>query len=163
MADCMQTAQDHEVSMKGRAEELKALAEAKKIIQSGTGAAEGQTYSFLQIGSLATAGSRLQTGADLRNFEVVSAVKRLAMQQHSTALAQLASRIAAVIKYGAASGDDPFEKVKGLITEMIDRLMKEAAAEASFKAYCDEEMAKTEQKKTELNEDISKLTSKIDQ
>merc|ERR1719453_2171303 len=41
--------------------------------------------------------------------------------------------------------------------------MKEAAEEASFKAYCDEEMAKTKQKKEELQTDIKKLTAKIDQ
>merc|ERR1711972_1076954 len=38
----------------------------------------------------------------------------------------------------------------------------EAQAEASEKAYCDEQMAKTESKQTELEEDIAKLTSKID-
>merc|ERR1719217_1092426 len=89
-------------------------------------------------------------------------IKRLAEQQQSSALAQLASKIAATIRYGSANGDDPFAKVKGLIVEMIDKLMKEAADEASFKAYCDEEMAKTEQKKNELNADIDKLTSKLD-
>merc|ERR1719420_1862199 len=45
---------------------------------------------------------------------------------------------------------------------MIAKLMKEAAAEASHKAYCDEEMSKTKAKKDELNADIEKLTSKID-
>merc|ERR1719171_672252 len=145
--DCMSSAQDHEVSMKGRAEELKVLAEAKKIVQSTTSGAESQTYSFLQITS------QVKTGADLRNLEVVGRI---------TELAQIASRISAVIRYGSSSGDDPFAKVKGLIVEMIDKLMKEAADEASFKAYCDEEMAKTEQKKTELNSDIDKLTTKID-
>merc|ERR1719158_2199637 len=66
------------------------------------------------------------------------------------------------MKYGSRHGDDPFAKVKGLITEMIDKLMKEAEAEASHKAYCDEEMSKTKAKKDELNADIKKLTSKID-
>merc|ERR550537_193150 len=66
------------------------------------------------------------------------------------------------MRYGAANGEDPFAKVKGLISEMIERLLKEAQEEASFKAYCDEEMAKTKQKKEELTADISKLTSKID-
>jgi len=159
-SDCMTSASDHEASMAGRAEELKALAKAKKIIQQTTTGAEGQTYSFLQIASSTFSG--LRTSADLKNFEVVTAIKRLAEQQHSTALSQLASRIAATMRYGASSGEDPFAKVKGLITEMIDRLMKEAAEEASFKAYCDEEMAETDAKKKELNADISKLTSKID-
>jgi len=67
-----------------------------------------------------------------------------------------------VIQYGANSGDDPFAKVKGLITDMIAKLMREAEAEASEKAYCDEEMAKTKAKKEELTDDIEKLTSKID-
>merc|ERR1719158_2303438 len=66
------------------------------------------------------------------------------------------------MKYGSRHGDDPFAKVKGLITEMIDKLMKEAEAEASHKEYCDEEMSKTKAKKDELNADIEKLTSKID-
>merc|ERR1719333_1447558 len=40
--------------------------------------------------------------------------------------------------------------------------MKEAAAEASEKAYCDEEMGKTKAKKEELSADIEKATAKID-
>jgi predicted nucleic acid-binding Zn-ribbon protein len=45
---------------------------------------------------------------------------------------------------------------------MIAKLMKEAAAEASEKAYCDEEMGKTKAKKKELSADIEKATAKID-
>merc|ERR1719217_1649715 len=45
---------------------------------------------------------------------------------------------------------------------MIAKLMKEAEAEASEKAYCDEEMAKTKSKKETLTDDIEKLTTKID-
>merc|ERR1719450_419969 len=66
------------------------------------------------------------------------------------------------MRYGAATGEDPFAKVKALITDLIDRLMKEAAAEATEKAYCDSEMAKTEAKKSDLEDDVAKLTAKID-
>jgi len=156
--DCLEKASDHSVSTQGRADELKALATAKKIIQSSSSGAEGQSYSFLQLSST----SGLRTGADLRNFEVVNLLKRLAEQQHSAALSQLASRVATTIRYGSASGEDPFKKVKGLINDMIANLMADAAAEASHKAYCDEEMSKTKAKKDELNADIEKLTSKID-
>merc|ERR1712226_1001637 len=40
---------------------------------------------------------------------------------------------------------------------------KEAGEEAAEKAFCDEQMAKTEAKKSELEEDIAKMTSRIDQ
>jgi hypothetical protein len=89
-------------------------------------------------------------------------VKKLAKEHHSAALAQLASRIGSVIRYGAAGGDDVFAKVKDLITDMITKLEAEAKSEATEKAYCDEELAKTESKKSELESEISKLTSKID-
>merc|ERR1719183_3437985 len=89
-------------------------------------------------------------------------VKKLARAHHSAALAQLASRIAVVARYGSKSGGDPFGKVRGLINDMIMKLEKEAEAEATEKAYCDEQMTKTEAKKSELDDDIAKLTSKID-
>eukprot|EP00746_Dinoflagellata_sp_MGD_P150963 gnl/MRDRNA2_/MRDRNA2_82704_c0_seq3.p1 gnl/MRDRNA2_/MRDRNA2_82704_c0~~gnl/MRDRNA2_/MRDRNA2_82704_c0_seq3.p1 ORF type:complete len:699 (+),score=234.66 gnl/MRDRNA2_/MRDRNA2_82704_c0_seq3:64-2160(+) len=156
--DCMQKAADHEITVKGRKEELASLGKAKKILQTLSSLQVSQSPSFLQTAST----SRMRTGVDLANAEVVNLVKKLAIQQHSAALAQLASRIQTLIRYSSRTGDDPFAKVKGLITEMIAKLMKEAEAEASEKAYCDEEMGKTKAKKDELSGDIEKLTAKID-
>jgi len=157
---CMTVAADHDATVKSRNEELTAIATAKKILGETTSGAESQSYSFVQLASYTA--SRLQTRADLANAEVVGLVKRLAREHHSAALAQLASRLAAVIRYGAAGGDDVFAKVKGLITDMIAKLEAEAKSEATEKAYCDEELAKTEAKKSELEGEIQKLTSKID-
>merc|ERR1719405_78412 len=156
--DCMTTAADHEETVAARTEELTVIATAEKILKESTAGAVGQTYSFVQV----SAHSQLQTRADLANSEVITLVKKLAREQHSAALAQLASRIAAVVKYGARDGADPFAKVKGLISDMIVKLEKEAESEATEKAYCDEQMAKTEAKKQELDATIAKLTSKID-
>lgn len=153
---CMTVAADHEATMKGRAEELNAIATARKILQETSSGAVSQTYSFFQLGS------SLRTRADLANAEIIQIVKKLAREHHSAALAQLASRISAVIRYGGSSGEDPFVKVRGLIADMIAKLEKEASSEANEKAYCDEELAKTKAKKEELNYEISKLTSKID-
>merc|ERR1719464_2239323 len=89
-------------------------------------------------------------------------VKRLAREHHSAALAQLASRIAAVLRFGSAAGEDPFAKVKSLISGLITKLENEASADATEKAYCDEQIAKTEAKKGELEEDIAKMTSRVD-
>jgi len=117
-----------------------------------------QTYSLFQQESR----SQLKTRSDLARAEVVTLVKRLADKHHSAALAQLASRISAVLRFGTAGGADPFGKVKSLIADMISKLEKEAASEADEKAYCDEQMAKTEAKKADLEDDVAKLTSKID-
>jgi len=159
--DCMTTAADHEATMAARTEELKVIATAEKILKDSTSGAVGQTYSLLQLVSSRSA-SKLQSRADLANSEVVSMVQRLARDQHSAALAQLASRIAVVVKYGSRDGANPFGKVKGLISEMISKLEKEAENEATEKAYCDEQTAKTEAKKAELEADVAKLSNKID-
>jgi len=156
---CMTVAADHEATMKSRAEELNALALATKALAETSSGAVGQSYSFFQVAS----GSALQTRADLSNAEIVSLVKKLAKENHSTALAQLASRIAAAVRYGAASGEEPFAKVKELIADMISKLQNEAKSESNEKDYCDEELAKTAQKKGELQHEISKLSTKMDQ
>jgi len=156
--NCMQVAADHEATVLSRNEELKAIATATKILHETSSGAVGQAYGFLQVNS----GSQLKTRSDLTNAEVVTVVKKLAQKQHSTALAQLASRIEAVVRYGSSAGENPFEKIKGMISDMIGKLEEEAANDATEKAYCDEEMAKTEAKKAELEGDVETLTSKID-
>jgi chromosome segregation ATPase len=152
---CMTVAADHEATVRARNEELKVLAQAKQVLDATSSGAVGQTYSFVQIG--------LRTGADLARSEVITMVKKLAREHHSAALAQLASRIAAVMRYGEASGDDPFAKVKSLISAMIAKLESEASSAATEKGYCDDELSKTELKKGELEEDVAKLSTKIDQ
>merc|ERR1719380_356317 len=90
----MTTAQDFEAEVKSRAEELKALAEAKKVLTDNTGAADGLAYGLNQVSLI----QRLQTGADLAHFEAVRFVRDLARKQNSKALAQLASRMATAVR-----------------------------------------------------------------
>jgi len=158
---CMQVATDHEETVRSRTEELKVIAEAKQIVKDATSLLQGngaQSYSLLQVGAT----SMIRSRADLKNAEVVGIVKKLARQHHSLALSQLASKITAVLRFGHMSGADPFAKVKGLIQEMIDKLVEEGEAEAKEHGFCTSEMAKTKAKKEEIEEDIAKLTSKID-
>merc|ERR1719388_656438 len=69
----------------------------------------------------------------------------------------------AAIRFGAKGGDDPFAKVKGLIADLIQRLMDEAAAAATHKAWCDKETAETTAKKDDKEADLAKLNTKIEQ
>jgi len=149
----MTTAADHEASVAARAEELAVIAKAKKILEETSKGAVQQSYDFLQ--------TKMLTSSDLHKSEFVHLVKHLAKKEHSAALAQLASRIIAVVKYGG--GADVFAKIKGLVSDMIAKLEKEAEDDATEKAYCDEEMSKTEAKKAELEEDLAKLIAKLDE
>merc|ERR1719182_310856 len=156
--DCMAAAEEFELSTKSRGEELKALATAKKVIQETTGGAAGQSYGFSQLSFL-----QVSSSADLAKIEAVRFVRDLARKSKAPALAQLASRMASAMRLGAAAGEDPFAKVKGLINDMIATLESEAEEDASQKAYCDKEMSETTAKKDELTADSDKLSTKIDQ
>ena len=137
-----QVASDHEASVKVFAEELKAWTEATQVLQSETDGADGHTYSLFQENPNAA----LQTPTDLKGFDMMTAVRQLAEQEHSTALAQLASCISAIIKFGADADNDLFVKVKDLITDLI-RSQADAPPETNQKSHCDEETSKATEKK----------------
>merc|ERR1719169_307984 len=95
-------------------------------------------------------------------MQVVRTLRDLAHTTKSVALTQLVSAVEQAVRYSVTAGEDPFAKVKGLIREMIEKLVKEAEEEAAHKAYCDEEMGETKAKKTELETAMEELTTKIE-
>ena len=128
-----QVASNREASVKVFSEELKALAEATQVLQSETSGADGQTYSSFQEDSSAA----LRTSTDLKGFELVILVRRLAEQEHC---------ISATMKFGAGADGDPSVKVKDLITDLISRLQAEASSE----------------KREDLEADVAKHSSKLE-
>jgi len=146
--NCMTKASSHEAEAKSRAEELKALAEAKRVIGEAIDSAALIQASFIQLTR-----SKVNRGS----FKVVRWIRDLAQKQGSEALMQLASRMSS-----AVDSKDSFAKIKGLISEMIDRLEQEAGADATKKAYCDKELSETGAKKAEKSSEIAKLSTRID-
>lgn len=153
--DCMTAAREFQATSKSRAEELTVLAAAQKALREATGAAALDQVSFIQLTR-----SRLSSREDLARFEAVRLVRDLARKQHSDVLAQLASQMASTLRAGGA---EPFEKVKGLIRDMVAKLEAEAGADATRKAYCDKELSETRAKKLEKTSEIELLTSRVDQ
>ena len=151
-----QVASDHEASVKVFAEELKAWTEATQVLQSETDGADGHTYSLFQENSSAA----LQTPTDLKGFDMMTVVRRLAEQEHFAALAQLRSRISAITKFGADADNDPFVKEKDLIMD-FSRLQAEASPETSKKSHCDEEASKATEMKEDLGAEVAKHSSEL--
>merc|ERR1719265_389600 len=83
---------------------------------------------------------------------VVAILKKLSTTQKSFAFAQLASM----------ASSDPFVKIRGLIEDMIAKLLKEAQEEATQKAFCDAEMGKSKTSQAENTATIDKLQTRID-
>jgi len=161
--ECMSRATDFEEEVASRGQELKALAAAKKIIAETTSGAEQQSYgaaaaaSFVQVRMQRTADH-----ADLTDFKLVRFMRHFAMLQKSASLLDLAQRVSAAVEHSTSTGEDPFVKVKGLITSMVERLTREAEAEASKKEYCDKEMAETKANKEDKEDAVEKLSTRID-
>jgi len=153
--------------VKSRAEELKAVQAAKKVLSETTGGAAGVAYGLNQVApsflQMSRSHSALNSGADLANLEAVRFVRDLGRKFKSAALAQLAKRMASAMKFSSASGEDPFGKIKGLISDMITKLESEAGEDAKHKEYCDKEMSDTSAKKEEKSTLVEKLTTKINQ
>jgi len=148
---CMTKAEEFEAETNSRGEELKAMAEAKKVIKESTTGADAISYSFVQVSA--------ESGAQLANNEAVRIVRDLAHEQNSLGLAQLAQRMASVVSSNSA---DPFGKIKGLIRDMISKLESEAEADATEKAWCDRNLADSRQSKSDKTNEIKKLSTKID-
>merc|ERR1740139_1728609 len=149
----MSRASAFEAETNSRGEELKALATAKRIIEESTGGAALGQVSFVQVSR-----SMLTSAQDLNRYEAVRLVRDLAHKHNSDALVQLASQMATVLHSRGG-----FEKVKGLISEMIAKLEKQAGADATKKAFCDKELAESHAKKEDKSDEIEKLSTKIEQ
>merc|ERR1719301_123416 len=85
--------------------------------------------------------------------KVVDIFKGLAERRHSFVFQQLASM----------ASSDPFVKIKGLINDMIEKLLKEAQEEATHEAFCQEEMGKTKKSQEDKTMKLDKFTTRVDE
>lgn len=83
---------------------------------------------------------------------VAALLRERAAATASPALAMLAKR----------SAEEPFDKVKKMIQDLMVRLMEQANSEADHKAWCDAEMATNKKTRTIKSEEVEELTAEID-
>merc|ERR1719253_278958 len=149
-AQCHQKSNDFEARQQLRAEELEAIAKAVEILQSGdvSGNADKHLPALIQ-----------------KSFASFRAVAKSPVQASAAAFLQdraeqLQSRILSMVALKVQN--DPFEKVRKMIKDMIVRLMEEANEEAEHKGWCDTELATNKQTREKKTEQVETLTSQVD-
>merc|ERR1719156_18059 len=147
--ECESKASEWEARQKSATEEMGAIDKAKEILVGGVKA-------FVQVSAKTRKWNPDDDDEDdktaAQRAKVVGILKQLSQTHHSFAFSQLASM----------ATSDPFVKIRGLIEDMIAKLLKEAEEEATQKAFCDAEMGKSKKSQEEKTMTLDKLQARID-
>merc|ERR1719191_1952568 len=153
--ECQAKAVEYEETMKSGKDEIAAISKATQILEEGVTA-------FVEVSSrVHRSSSRAKWTPDdddesdnvaAARAQIVSIFKGIAKGRHSFVFSQLASMAAS----------DPFAKIKGLINDMIEKLLKEAQEAATHEAFCNEEMVKTKKSREDKEMKLEKFTSRVD-
>merc|ERR1719160_874220 len=161
--ECQEKAASFEVEMNDGKAELAALTKASEILNKKFNFAQQSSETvqvlFLQTSMKTKAHAKarlpgdesLQGDTDDRRMLAMRYLNQLGRKLKSTALVSLAYR----------AGSDPFAKIKGLLEEMISKLLQEAAEEADQKAFCDKELGESKASLAEKTDKIDVLSARI--
>merc|ERR1719299_88575 len=141
--------------------------QAEKVGEGGRPAAFAQEeeddddVSFVQTATVSKATLRLVKKAvhapDSNDLEIrtklAAIFRNVAKKFKSPMLSTLAVKVA----------EDPFVKIKGMIQDMIEKLLEEEADEANHKGYCDEEISKTVKDRDYRLEEIEALHASLEE
>jgi len=149
--ECESKAAEWEARQKSATEEMGAIEKAKEILVGGVKAfVQMKTQTKMKKWNPDDDDEDDKTAATRE--KVVAILKKLSTTQKSFAFAQLASM----------ASSDPFVKIRGLIEDMIAKLLKEAQEEATQKAFCDAEIGKSKTSQAEKMATLDKLGARID-
>jgi len=155
-ATCKRKAGDFESRQQLRTEELDAISKAIEILSSEEVSGHAEKYLPSLIAQKKVASALAQVRGSFYGSQQSRAATFLqdrAAKLNSRVLSALAVRVA----------DDPFEKVKKMIKDLIVRLMEEANEEAEHKGWCDTELATNEQTRKEKTAAVEGLHATIDE
>merc|ERR1719387_576053 len=150
--DCAEAAKSFEEKKADSKAEMAAIEKAKSILADGVKVFLSGFVQTAQSDPYADDSSADDDKRAAVRARLVRDLKALSHKVGSFAMMELAS----------SASQDPFEKVKGLITDMIAKLVSEANAEATQKAFCDEETAKSKKEQGEKSMRSDELNSRLD-
>jgi len=155
--ECETTAMEWDARQKSAKEEMAAIDKASEILTTGVVAFSqvGVRHKMKHLSGIDMDDDDESDHSDTQYLRsrISSKLQQLGKKYHSFALMQLAGR----------ASSDPFVKIRGLIEEMIAKLMKEAQEEASQKAFCDKEMGESTKSQEIKTATIAKLTARMDE
>jgi len=152
---CRAKAKAFEARQGLRTEELEAINKAIEIVSGSSVKGNAETYlpKFVQTRTRALVSLRMQSRNDDAQGRVAEYLAQRSKMLESRVLAALATR----------ASNDPFDKVKKMISDLILKLMEEANSEAEHKGWCDTELGTNEKTRTEKTEAVETLHAEIDQ
>jgi len=151
VATCKVKSSDFQSRQQLRAEEIEAVEKAIDILGSSSVTGNADKYlpalaqmALVQIKTLSQ--SPLQQRA-------VAFLSQQADKIHSRVLSALAVQ----------ASNDPFSKVRKMISDLIVRLQEEANEEAEHKGWCDTELATNEMTRKEKTQSVENLHATVDE
>jgi len=150
--DCEEAAANWAQRQSSAQAEMGAINKAIEVLS------EGVRVLFLQSGTKTAevddddADTAAQPAVNSARAKLVQKLKDMSHHFGSYALMEMAGSAAM----------DPFVKIRGLIEDMVAKLLKEAQEEATQKAFCDEEMGKSNTAIKEKSLTLDKLQSRLD-
>jgi len=154
-----------------RADELSALTQALSVLESAVAekaAATGEGGRSLGQKNTTTEAKEVKPVSFVQEMvirkmtpdedaakrdKLVSLLTSVGKKINSAVLSTLALKVAK---------EDPFKKIKGMIQELIEKLLQEEADEANHKGWCDTEISKTLKDRDYRLRDITDLHSSIE-
>merc|ERR1719235_2546662 len=131
------------------------------MIQEG-GEDDDLQVSFVQEAKVVKSALRLvkkasvvpdRSDEDLIRSKLIAIFRDASKKTKSPVLSTLALKVA----------EDPFVKIKGMIQDMIEKLLEEEADEANHKGWCDEEISKTVKDRDYRLKDIEDLHASLEE
>lgn len=154
---CETKKNEWEERSKTRELEIAAMDEAKKILGKATGVRTEPPDNPIPPASPVEDFLQITPGSEhlyKRKMTAVLVLREAAQRIHSRALERLAVEVSSHLT-------GPFSAVNNMIEKMIFRLMDEQKKEDEHKAWCDEELKKTDVMKSEKEDKIADLSAEI--
>jgi peptidoglycan hydrolase CwlO-like protein len=132
------------------------------MLQSDAQEDDDLQVSFVQKAAVAKTALRLvkkagvvpsKSDEDMIRSKLISIFRDAGKKFKSPVLSTLALKVA----------EDPFVKIKGMIQDMIEKLLEEEADEANHKGWCDEEISKTVKDRDYRLKDIEDLHASLEE